>query len=457
MLPPPLSHSMRKKKDMSMHPFPRSLPGSGVVMGLLMLGACSLSPRVESDALAYHEAADVTANRIILLNVLRAKDNAPLHFAELSLLHGSVSESGTVVETQPIGQIPHSSALPRATVAPSATVGDQVTFDLGTLDTQTFTQGVTAPISPRMLKYFLDSGVDHRLVLLLLLSSARPAGGEEAIANYPRSERVVCYLNGRPKPGDLPSLYQVHGMETTADQCPGREREFLAFLRILNGLPRVFAVSSKPFVPVGPPFRPNNANLLHDMLSMDHNKQTLTKLPGGLMQLGVRSDEDEIVLCQDRPASGAAARLKVTMGDPCNPGATSEPMGAKVSRDEALLDFTVRSTLGIFSFLGQVLGGEERRSEKAGTDICITLDDRGSQHDCASGQVLFHLTHDRTHARFGVDYGGEFWGVPEARPCLNPTEACDHTLETLSMVSLLLNLSKSARDIPSTPAVQLVP
>jgi len=440
-------------------------------MGLLMLAACSLSPRVESDALAFHEAADVIANRIILLNVLRAKDNAPLHFAELSLLHGSVSESGTALLTQPIGQIPHSTTLPRAALAPSATIGDQVTFDLGTLDTQTFSQGVTAPISPRMLKYFLDSGVDHRLVLLLLLSSARPAGGDEAIANYPRSERVVCYQNGRPKPGVLPSLYQVHGMETTAERCPGREREFLAFLRILNGLPRVYAVANKPFVPVGPPFRPDNASLLRDMLSMDHTRQTLTKLPGGLMQLSVRSAEDEIVLCQDRPAKlpvggaagaarAAAAGLNVTMGDPCNSRSASAPVatvGTKISGGEALPEFTVRSTLGIFSFLGQVLGGEERRSERAGTDICITLNDRGAERGCASGQVLFHLTHDRTRARFGVDYGGEYWGVPDARPCLDPAEACDHTLETLSMVSLLLNLSKSARDIPSTPSVQLVP
>jgi hypothetical protein len=453
-----------------MHPSPRRLLGSGVVLGLLTLSACSLSPRVESDALAYHEAADVTANRIILLNVLRAKDDAPLHFAELSLLHGSVSESGTAVVSEPIGEIPHSSSLPRATLAPSATVGDQVTFDMGTLDTQTFSQGVTAPISPKMLKYFLDSGVDHRLVLLLLLSSARPADGNEAIANYPRSERVVCYLNGRPRPGDLPSRYQVHGMETTAEQCPGREREFLTFLRILNGLPRVFAVSHKPFVPVGPPFRPDNATLLHDMLSMDHTRQALTKLPGGLMQLSVQAADDEIVLCRDRPgmapvgraavpATAAAARPKAPLGDRCNPGSTSEAMataGAEVSRDEVLPDFTVRSTLGIFSFLGQVLGGEERRSAKAGTDVCLTLDDRGSQHDCTSGQVLFHLTHDRAHARFGVDYGGEFWGVPDARPCLDPVEACDHTLETLSMVSLLLNLSKAARDIPSTPSVQVV-
>jgi hypothetical protein len=437
-----------------------------MVLGMLMLSACSLSPRMETDVLAYHETADVTANRLILLNVLRAKDDAPLHFAEMSLIHGSVSESGTALLTQPVGEVPHMSSSPRAILAPSASVGDQVTFDLGTLDTQAFSQGVTAPISPKMLKYFLDSGVDHRLVLLLLLSSARLPGGDQAIANYPRSTRVVCYQNGRPKPGDLPAHYQVHGIETTAADCPGREREFLAFLRILNALPPVFAVSHKPLVSVGPPFRPDGANFLRDLLSMDHTKQSLARLPGGLLQLSVQSAEDQIVLCENTPGSfddtvmserPASAAREALLNDPCNQRSASDPGGYTGVRRESLPGFTVRSTLGIFTFLGQVLGGEERRSEKAGTDICITLDDRGSRYDCASGQVLFHLTHDRAHARFGVEYGGDFWGVPDVKPCLDPNEVCDHTLETLSMVSLLLNLNKSARDIPSTPAVQLVP
>jgi hypothetical protein len=454
-----------------MHRYPRSLFGACAVLELLTLTACSLSPRMEADVLAYHETADVTANRIILLNVLRAKDDAPLHFAELSLMHGALSEAGAALLTQPIGEIPHSTSLPRASLAPSAAVSDQVTFDLGTLDTQTFSQGVTSPISPKMLKYFLDSGVDHRLVLLLLLSSARLPGGDEAIANYPRSERVVCYPKNRPNPGELPASYQIHGTEIPDAQCPGKEREFFAFLRILNGLPRVFAVSHKPFVPVGPPFRPESANFLHDLLSMDHTKQALTRLPNGLLQLSVQSADDQIVLCQDKltpttaggpssPGSAADAGLKALPDDPCNPRSAPESgltISAKGSYKEPLPDFTLRSALGIFSFLGQVLGGEERRSERAGTDICITLDDRGSRHDCASGQVLFHLTHDRGRARFGVEYGGDFWGVPDAKPCINFTEACDHTLETLSMVSLLLNLNKSARDIPSTPAVQLVP
>lgn len=205
-MPQPIFTGLTKTMETLMQPYPRPLGRAIVALGMLTLSACSLAPRVESDALAYHETTDVTANRIILLNVLRAKDNAPLHFAELSLIHGSVSEAGTALLTQPIGEIPHSTSLPRATFAPSASIGDQASFDLGTLDTQTFSQGVTAPISPKMLKYFLDSGIDHQLVLLLMLSSARLPGGEEAIANYPRSERLVCYQNGRPKPGELPSL-----------------------------------------------------------------------------------------------------------------------------------------------------------------------------------------------------------------------------------------------------------
>jgi hypothetical protein len=122
----------------------------------------------------------------------------------------------------------------------------------------------------------------------------------------------------------------------------------------------------------------------------------------------------------------------------------------------SLTDFTKRSTLGIFGFLGQVPGSRQRRSAAAGTEVCITLDGRGAHPDRANGQVLFHLTHDPAQARFGVEDGGEYWGVPNVPPCLSSMDHSDHTLETLSMGSLVLNLNKLAREIPSTPAAQLV-
>ncbi|MFI4980241.1 MAG: hypothetical protein ACHQIO_07825 [Nevskiales bacterium] len=466
----PFRISDRKQKECAMRATPRVMTSLYVLLGIPGLAACSLAPEVAYDALSYHETADVTANRIILLNVLRARDNAPLHFGELSLQHGQVSEQAGVILTEPIGQVPKSSSLPRANLQPSASMGDQVSFDLGTLDTQNFTQGVTAPIAPKMLKYFLDSGIDHRLVLMLLLSGARLPGGHEVILNFPRSERVVCYPGGLPALGTMPYRYELRGLSENVSDCPGREREFVAFLRILNGLRRIYAVSYRPFIPVGQPFRPDVARSLHDLLALDPARQQFRPLPDGRLQFGLLAPEDKIVLCEEGPATSAgggaaASRGAMAMNAEATPGGvcgaeSASVLGTDSGQASAVLtvpDFTVRSTLGIFSFLGQVLGSQENRSG-SGKEVCIRLDNPGnSQPDCVSGQVLFHLTQDRLAARFGVEYGGRFWGVPDAAPCITTTKYCDHTLETLSMLSLLLNLNKSARDIPSTPSVQLVP
>ena len=455
---------------------PKSLAGLCVLLGMLALTACSMAPEVASNVIAYHETADVTANRIILLNVLRARDNAPLHFGELSLQHGQLSEQGGVLFTQPVGPVPKSSSLPRAVLAPSASVGDQVTFDLGTLDTQNFTQGVTAPIQPKMLKYFLDSGVDYRLVVMVLVSGVQLPGGQEAIANFPRSGRVVCYLdddtaldNGTA-PGQMATRYEVRALGEDTSDCKDRPREFVAFLHVLNGLRRIYAVSYRPFTPIGAPFRPDVAKSMHDLLAFDPAKAELRPVAGGLVQLGLVAPQDKIVLCEEAPpsyrGSPVVARPSRAKGDTATPEQICGATNASVVNTDAgqanttsnVPGFTVRSTLGIFSFLGQVLGSQQDRSTP-GNDVCIRLDPQADRErpSCDQGQVLFRLTHDRMASRFGVEYEGQYWGVPNAVPCINATRYCDHTLETLSMVSLLLNLNKSARDIPSTPAVQLVP
>jgi hypothetical protein len=455
-----------------MDPGPRTLIRLCVLLGLLTLPACGLSPQVASDVLSYHETADITANRIILLNVLRARDDAPLHFGELSLQHGQVSEQGGIILAQPIGEIPKSTSLPRSILTPSASVGDQVAFDLGTLDTQNFTQGVTAPIQPKMLKYFLDSGIDHRLVVMLLVSGVRLPGGQEAIANFPYSQRWVCYPDGLPARGTMPVRYEVRALGEDISDCPAHEREFVAFLNVLNGLRRIYSVSYRPFTPIGAPFRPDVTRSLHDLLAFDPAKQAIRPVSGGRLQLGLLAPEDKIVLCEEEAAiprgarPGPATTGATTTGGAATPAQICSATNASVVNTDSgqgavatnVPDFTLRSTLGIFAFLGQVLGSQENRS-KAGNDVCIRLDPQeANEHpSCDKGQVLFHLTHDRTTARFGAEYEGQYWGVPNAAPCINSRGYCDHTLETLSMLSLLLNLNKSARDIPSTPAVQLVP
>jgi hypothetical protein len=55
-----------------------------------------------------------------------------------------------------------------------------------------------------------------------------------------------------------------------------------------------------------------------------------------------------------------------------------------------------------------------------------------------------------------VEYDGRRWSIPAAHTCLDVAR-CDHSAETMSIISLLLNRNKSAKDIASTPAVEVVP
>jgi hypothetical protein len=77
------------------------------------LSACSLSPAINHQALDYFRANDLAANQIILMNILRAKDGAPLHFSELSQIRGQLSVQAAASSTFPFGPIAHATQLPR--------------------------------------------------------------------------------------------------------------------------------------------------------------------------------------------------------------------------------------------------------------------------------------------------------------------------------------------------------
>jgi hypothetical protein len=55
-----------------------------------------------------------------------------------------------------------------------------------------------------------------------------------------------------------------------------------------------------------------------------------------------------------------------------------------------------------------------------------------------------------------VLYHGDRWSLPRSHTCQD-REQCDLSQQTMSIISLLLNRNKSAKDIGSTPAVQVVP
>jgi hypothetical protein len=97
-----------------------------------------------------------------------------------------------------------------------------------------------------------------------------------------------------------------------------------------------------------------------------------------------------------------------------------------------------RSPQGIIEFLGAVL----RLQSKIGGNITIGTEP-------ASG-ALFTLSENAEVARFVVAYRGQTYYVKDA-------SERDHFLEVLALLNQLLNLYKSAKDVPRFPAITVSP
>ncbi len=53
-------------------------------MGLAFLGGCSLSGAVTRSSLDYDQVLEAVTNDMLVTNILLARDQAPLHFTDLS-------------------------------------------------------------------------------------------------------------------------------------------------------------------------------------------------------------------------------------------------------------------------------------------------------------------------------------------------------------------------------------
>jgi hypothetical protein len=109
------------------------------------------------------------SDQALLVNILRAKDNAPLDFNDLSAITGSFSISGTAAFTLPYGPLtgtPTQSNSYKRTFSPSITGTSSPVITLGTLNTQGFMITMIQPISTT---YVLSKWNSHSHELLLYL------------------------------------------------------------------------------------------------------------------------------------------------------------------------------------------------------------------------------------------------------------------------------------------------
>lgn len=447
-------------------------------LAALLLTACVPQSFLEDRAVQENVTTEDVLDTILVANILRARDQAPLHFADVPLIHESLQATSGITPTLIFG--PVHAGTGSDSVAPTISVQEAPTFDLNNLDTQEFITGVMSPIKPRVVKYWLDRGLDDRIALLLFFSSVTVSVGEGQNA-----ESLTVFNNPRGAMG------------------PGASSQgFRAYLSIINSINGRFKVVEAPDItPVGPPFSVDPARRLSALSSIDTDKYEVDPLepnpdtakrstqqytivedpvPGKAYdryQLFSVSDK-KLVICFDSKRSSAlsAADRKACKDagfapnkpggesqDPCKHETETSAKGGvpfapcphpedfAASSCSATLKFALRSAGDVIHFLGDLVWLQENMNPRNLLNNPITLGPPGA---CQDG-ILFDIPPDGTgpdRGRLLVPYRGIRYVVPNA----TLTDS-NHTLQVLAMTAALINLYKSATELRSTPTVQVVP
>ena len=261
----------------------------------IVLGGCAISPSVmKSDTLGMGEVLEDTTNKLLVLNLLRARDNAPLHFADLPIMRESLQQSFTFSWLNFLGASRAPSST-RDSVAIGTSIQKTPSFDLSQLHSKDFITGISSPIDPKIVKYWIDRGLDRRIVLLLFFSAVEIV--ETQSENGPVN--TIRIMNA---PREAVDVIKQRGQLAAPDEARcDIQSDFERYLKLLNTLRTFFAHGYRERrliardVSPGPPEDSKN---LQKLAALDQSKmQLVLDRERGTYNLYSLSGEQKIAFC----------------------------------------------------------------------------------------------------------------------------------------------------------------
>jgi len=270
----------------------------------MLLGGCGLSPAlIKMDSMAFGEVIEDTTNKLIVVNVLRARDKAPLHFADIPVIRESMQQSASLGILDVAN--PVAGTTQRDTRSGVLNFQSSPSFELTHLQSKDFITGISSPIDPKIVKYWIDRGLDRRIVLLLFFSSAEIVEIQSEngpvntikIMNSPRD--AIDVIRGRKQGFSGPEALKC---DTQAD--------FERYLKLLNLVRTFFANTfrERRLLAKGMNLDPEkDSKNLQNFAALDQSKVQLVYDQGlSAYSLYALSNEQKVAFCfyDDRTAAG---------------------------------------------------------------------------------------------------------------------------------------------------------
>jgi len=273
----------------------------------MLLCGCGISNEIiKTDSLAFGEVIEDTTNKLLVVNVLRARDKAPLHFADIPVIRESMQQTAALAMLNVAG--PVAGTTQRNTRSGAVTLQVSPSFELTHLQSKEFITGISSPIDPKIVKYWLDRGLDRRIVLLLFFSAAEivETRSEKGpvntikIMNSPRD--AIDVIRGRK-----------HGFSGPAALKCDTQSDFERYLKLLNLVRTFFANTfrERRLLAKGMNLDPEkDSKNLQNFAALDQTKVQLVYDKGlAAYSLYALSSEQKVAFCfyDDRTAPGLAS------------------------------------------------------------------------------------------------------------------------------------------------------
>jgi hypothetical protein len=487
-----------------------------MVLGFVMLlSGCVVSPAmIHHDSMAFGEVIEDTTNKLLVVNVLRARDKAPLHFSDIPIIRESMQQTVSMNFIEYLGSL---AATLRDNKSIAMSMQKSPSFDINHLQSKDFITGISSPIDPKVVKYWLDRGLDRRIALLLFFSAV------EIVETHSEKGPVntIKIMNAPREAIDAIKTRQSLGSgELRCDT----QSDFERYLKLINSLKTFFAhgYRERRVLATGMNLDiAKDSRNLQAFAALDQTKTQLVYDKGlAAYNLYALSPDQKIAFCfyEDRTARAASSSQYETMQmGAASPPRTScfqpvvdvppedstrpqtgqtplffrgsahlqEPSGYcaiynRFTGDTAIkpidgfpkleLRLHIRSVSEIFQFLGDLLyyqdevrdhvAGNPQLNLKLNTPVTFgyCADDPGA----GCNDVFFRLDDESCNSRFSLTYRSRNYAVANLNPAPGDCRHVDanrkdHTLEILSVLHQLVNLNKSAADIRPTPSVQVLP
>jgi hypothetical protein len=445
---------------------------------LVALAGCSLAPAVSNFTVSYNGSIEEVNNQLLLANILRARDRAPLYFSDLSQIRGALTLSASTAVTIPFGPQKVLTTKEYTDLA-TAGISSSPTFDIVPLNEQVFTQGIVQPLELQYGKLYWDRVDYSEFLLAMLFVDKIEVGYSDAQGRpLPQSDGDGNPVRG-PDGQPIMGAHIVFNIPDDPTKLGYFRREIMNWGVDPENPRWVRAISYhgyKALTPIAESVTLGAQGGLKDLVSLDPHKfrakrmtssqerdassgaNAKKNLPGrkpvakgdDLYQL--YSIEDRIIICPPKPFLERWSRtydilivapqivgntIDVTpqSAAACDasewPGEDALPPSAK---KRMTITIYTRSVEGMIQYLGAIL----RPGSENPLRFIVT---KGSSES----------------AKVALSYAGDQYSVaPYARDPAD-TLGTDNTLPILALVEQLLNLRKNSKEITTTPAAQIVP